>query len=182
MKNKSLHRLTACALMAALLCVLGPLSVPIGPIPLTLATLVIYLLTYIVGTWDATISVLLYLLLGAVGLPVFSGYQGGLARLAGPTGGYLAGFLLLPIVGGLLMERAKRKPILTGVAMAAGTAVLYFFGTAWFVFLTGNDLGTALSLCVYPFVPFDLLKIVLAVALGKPIRDALLRAGLLARP
>ena len=89
MKNKStIYQLTTCAIMTALMCILGPMSIPIGPIPVSFTNLVIYLAVYLLGTKGATISYLIYLLLGAVGLPVFSGYAGGLAKLAGPTGGY----------------------------------------------------------------------------------------------
>ena len=91
MKKSALFNMTECALMAALMCVLCPLSVPIGPIPISLSILVILITVVVLGTWRALVSYTVYLLLGAVGMPVFSGFQGGLAKLAGPTGGYLAG-------------------------------------------------------------------------------------------
>lgn len=180
MKNKSaLYFMTSCALMAALMCALGPLSVPIGPIPVTLTNLVIYLAVWLLGSKGATISTLVYLLLGAVGLPVFSGFQGGLAKLAGPTGGYLVGFLLVAFLGGLFVEKSKRNVLISIAGMIVGTALLYLLGTAWFVIQTGNELGHALSLCVYPFIPFDLGKIVLASLFGKLIRGALAKTSLL---
>lgn len=177
--NKNLYWMTSCALMAALLCALGPLAVPIGPVPITLATLIIYLTIYLLGMKGSTVSVLLYLLLGAVGMPVFSGYQGGLAKLVGPTGGYLVGYILMTLCTGFIMEKFNRKLIPTVLAMVAGTAVLYAFGTAWFVIMMDCELGYALSVCVVPFVPFDLVKIVLASGFGKIIRDALAKAKLL---
>lgn len=180
MKNKSaLYFMTSCALMAALMCALGPLSVPIGPIPVTLTNLVIYLAVWLLGSKGATISTLVYLLLGAVGLPVFSGFQGGLAKLAGPTGGYLVGFLLVAFLGGLFVEKSKRNVLISIAGMIVGTALLYLLGTAWFVFQTGSEPGHALSLCVYPFIPFDLGKIVLASLFGKLIRGALAKSSLL---
>lgn len=180
MKTKSpLYRLTSCALMAALLCALGPMSVPIGPVPITLATLIIYLSIYLLGAVDSTISVLVYLLLGAVGMPVFSNYQGGLAKLVGPTGGYLVGYLLMTLIAGFLMQKGSRKLIVTIPAFILGTAVLYFFGTAWFVLMMHCEIGYALSVCVVPFVPFDLVKIVLAAGFGKILRDALVKAKLM---
>ena len=81
------------AIMAALICVLGPLSVPIGPVPVSLTPFAIFLTVCILGQKKGTAAVCIYLLLGAVGLPVFTGWQGGLAKLAGPTGGYLIGYL-----------------------------------------------------------------------------------------
>ena len=104
MKNRSsIYQLTTCALMVALMCVLGPMSIPIGPVPVSFTNLVIYLAVYLLGMKGATISCLVYLLLGAVGLPVFSGYQGGLAKLTGPTGGYLVGFILMALICGFVM-------------------------------------------------------------------------------
>lgn len=180
MKNKNIHFLTTCALMAALMCALCPLSVPIGPVPITLATLIVYLAVYILGWKGASISVLIYLLLGAVGAPVFSGYAGGLARLVGPTGGYLVGYIPLAILAGWITERGGRKIWAAVLGMLAGTAVLYLFGTVWFVIVSGNTFAVALSKCVTPFIPFDLVKIVVAVAFGKVVRAALVKARLLA--
>ena len=107
MKKKStVYQLTTCALMAALMCILGPNSVPIGPVPVSLTNLVIYLAVYLLGTKGSTISYIVYLFLGMVGLPVFSGYEGGFGKLAGPTGGYLIGFILMAIVCGIFMEKS----------------------------------------------------------------------------
>lgn len=180
MKSKiDLHFLTSCALMAALLCALGPMSIPIGPVPITLATLIIYLSIYLLGMKGSAVSVVIYLLLGAVGMPVFSNYQGGLAKLVGPTGGYLVGYILMTLLSGFLMELGKRKLIPTLLAMVAGTAVLYFFGTVWFVLMMECEVGYALSVCVVPFVPFDLVKIILASLFGGVLRNALVKAKLL---
>ena len=85
----SIYQMAAAALMTALMCALGPLSIPIGPVPISLTNFVIYIAIYLLGTKSGTISYCLYLLIGMVGLPVFSGYSGGLSKLAGPTGGYL---------------------------------------------------------------------------------------------
>lgn len=179
MKKNQLYQMTTCAIMAALMCVLGPMSVPIGPVPVTLTNLVLYLSVFLLGTKGATVSYLVYLLLGAVGLPVFSGYQGGLAKLAGPTGGYLVGFILMTIIGGLFMQFSKVNPIITGLGMALGTAVTYLFGTIWFVNLMKCEFGYALGVCVFPFIPFDLGKIVIACVLGTAVRAALSKANLL---
>lgn len=180
MKNKStLYQLTACALMAALMCVLGPMSVPIGPIPVTLTNLVIYLTVWLLGMKGASISTIVYLLLGAIGMPVFSGFQGGLAKLAGPTGGYLIGFIFIPLIAGFLMERFHSNFTAAILGMIAGTAVLYLLGTVWFVLQTKSEIQYALTVCVFPFIPFDLGKIVLASLFGKIIRKALQKSGLL---
>lgn len=180
MKNKfSVYTMTTCALMAALMCVLGPLSVPIGPIPVTLTNLVIYLSVWLLGMKGATVSTLVYLLLGAVGMPVFSGFQGGFAKLAGPTGGYLVGFLFIPLIGGFILDRSRGNILASIAGMIAGTAVLYLLGTVWFVFQTQSQIWYALTVCVFPFIPFDLGKIVLASFFGNALRKALRKADLL---
>lgn len=179
MKKTTVFNMTSCALMAALMCVLCPVSVPIGPIPISLGILVILLTVYVLGTWRALISYTVYLLLGAVGMPVFSGFQGGLAKLAGPTGGYLVGFWLMILVSGLIMELCKRNLLLTVLGMVVGVAVDYVVGTAWFVFQTESTFAHALDVCVFPFIPFDAAKIVIAVLFGSLIYKGLQRAKLL---
>lgn len=180
MKQKTtLFTMTRCALMAALMCALCPVSIPIGPIPISLSILVIMLTVYILGTRDALISYTVYLLLGAVGMPVFSGFQGGLAKLAGPTGGYLIGFLPMILISGIVIWKSKENLWLSMLGMAAGIAVDYALGTAWFVFQTQSTVAHALDVCVYPFIPFDLGKMVVAAVFGKMIHSVLLKAKLL---
>lgn len=179
MKKSLVYNMTSCALMAALMCALCPVSVPIGPIPISLGILVILLTVYLLGTWRALVSYTVYLLLGAVGMPVFSGFQGGLAKLAGPTGGYLAGFWLMILVAGIIMEKGKRNLLVTILGMLVGVAIDYAVGTAWFVFQTESTVVHALDVCVYPFIPFDVAKIVIAVLLGSVVYKGLQKAKLL---
>lgn len=178
MKKLTTYQMAVCAIMAALMCILGPMSVPIGPVPVSFTNLVIYIAVILLGTRFSTISYVIYLLLGMVGLPVFSGFQGGLAKLAGPTGGYLIGFILMAIISGIFYEKSNGRNVLTGVGMVAGTLVAYIFGTVWFVVQMKCDVAYALSVCVFPFIPFDLMKIVIAIFLGKTIKKALVKAGL----
>ena len=104
MRNESVKTMTMCAIMAALMCILGPMSIPIGAVPISFTNLVIYLTVYLLGAKKGCISYLIYMLLGVVGLPVFSGYTGGIAKLAGPTGGYLVGFILLALISGMVHD------------------------------------------------------------------------------
>ena len=174
MKDKRrTHQMTAYALMAALMCIVGPLAIPIGEVPISLTTLVIYLAAYLLGAKGATVSTFVYILLGAVGLPVFTNFQGGLGKLAGPTGGYIVGYLLLAWVVGRITEKTNGNPWTTGLGMLLGTALLYALGTAWFMFVSKSTLFAALAVCVIPFLSFDFLKIVVAIVLGKSIRTAL---------
>lgn len=179
MKNKfTTYQMTATALLAALMCVLGPVSVPIGPVPISLTNLVVCLAVCLLGAKLATVSVAVYLVLGAVGLPVFSGFSGGLAKLAGPTGGYLIGFLFMAFLAGLLMERFGGRVIPTYLGLVLGCAVDYAFGTAWFVLIMQCDLMYALTICVFPFIVGDLIKMALAEAAGSLLRERLVKAGL----
>lgn len=178
-KRSSIYQLTTCAFMVALMCVLGPLSIPIGPVPVSFTNLVLYLTVYLLGMKGATISYLVYLLLGAAGLPVFSGYAGGLAKLAGPTGGYLIGFIFMVLICGFVMEKSRVNAGITIIGMIAGTLVAYLFGTVWFVFSMQCEVWYALTVCVFPFIPFDIAKIFLATSLGKLIWSALTKADLL---
>lgn len=179
MKKSGLMNMTCCALMAALMCVLCPISVAIGPIPISLSVLVILLTVCVLGTWRALVSFGVYLLLGAAGMPVFSGFQGGLAKLAGPTGGYLVGFLGMILVSGMIMERCRRTLPGTLVGMLLGVALDYGVGTVWFALQSGSSVARALQVCVYPFIPLDLAKIALAAGLGRLLFRALSRAKLL---
>ena len=180
MERKSqIYQFACCALMAALMCIFGPMSVPIGPVPVSLTNLVIYFTVYLIGMKGATVSYLIYMLLGVVGLPVFSGYTGGIAKLAGPTGGYLVGFILLALISGIVLEKTNRNIVWSFVGMVAGTAIAYLFGTVWFVIQAQCTVGYALSVCVMPFISFDLLKMVIAIALGKVVFIALKRSSLL---
>ena len=170
------HVLTA--LLAAALCVMAPMAVPIGPIPISLATLGVYLAAGLLGPWRGTAAVGLYLLLGAVGVPVFSGCSAGFPVLFGPTGGFLWGYLLCVMVAGLLC-RDDRMGLLP-LNLAAGTVALYVAGVAWYMWQTGADLASALLICVLFTLPGEAIKIAVATALILPLRprvNRLLSAG-----
>jgi biotin transport system substrate-specific component len=174
MKTSSIspRQLALTALMAAVLCVLAPWSVNVGPIPLSLATLGVYLCVYLLGWKWGTVSVLVYLLLGAAGMPVFSSFSGGLGKLLGPTGGYLIGYLALAVLSGLAIDRSNHLPV-HFLGMVIGTVALYTLGTAWYCFQSGTALEVALSKCVWIFIPGDLLKMAAALALGPLLRHRL---------
>lgn len=178
-KKITTYQMAVTALMAAVLCVIGPLSVPIGAIPISLSNFVISLTVWLLGPKFGTLSVAIYLALGAVGMPVFSGYGGGLAKLAGPTGGYLIGYLAMALIGGLFVEKSKGNPVVSGIGLVIGVAVSYVFGTAWFVFQMGCELSYALAVCVYPFIAFDLAKVIIACVVGALLRKRLTQAGVL---
>lgn len=178
-KSKSqAYALAMTAMMTAVIAVVAPFAVPIGPIPITLCTLVLYLAGYVLGGQRAAVATLVYVLLGAAGVPVFNGFSGGLGIVAGPTGGYIVGFIPLALLSGLVVERFPHKRWLQLLGMIGATAVLYSLGTAWYCVQAGKALGVALGACVFPFIPGDLGKMAVAVVLGPVLRQRLIQAGL----
>ena len=178
-KKLTTYQMAVTALMAAVMCVLGPLTVPIGAVPISLENFVICLTAWLLGPKFGTLSVAVYLCIGLIGVPVFSGYGAGLAKIAGPTGGYLVGYLLLALIGGLFIEKSNGNPVVSGIGLVLGDAACYVLGTAWFVFQMQCELGYALSVCVYPFIALDLAKIVVSCVVGALLRKRLVQAGVL---
>ena len=177
MNRGKLYFWTTCALMTAIMCILGPVTLPIGPIPVSLMLLVIFLSVIILGTKGAVVSTVLYLLIGMAGLPVVSGYSGGIAKIAGPTGGYLVGYIFAALIAGIISEKAKGKTAFIIFGMVLGTAAAYSFGTVWFIILMKVDLWYALTVCVFPFIPFDVAKMLIATYLGRAVKNALMKSG-----
>ena len=175
----SVKTMTLCALMAAVCCILGPISIPIGAVPISLGVLAVYLSVYVLGMFKGTIAYVIYLLLGAVGLPVFSGYEGGLQKLTGPTGGYLVGMIFMAIIAGIFIDRFPISQwYMHAIGMVIGLIACYSFGTAYFMALMHMSLGKSLAVCVIPFLPFDAIKIAIAVLIGCQVRTALSKANL----
>ena len=166
------RNMARCALLAALTALCAWLSIPVPPVRFTLQTFAIALgLLALGGKWGMG-AVGLYLLLGIVGLPVFSGFRGGPGALLGTTGGYLSGFLACALVYWLLTALFPSKKAL---AMAAGLLTCYCFGTVWYynVYIeNGNAAGLWLILakCVLPYLLPDGIKLLLALVLAKKLR------------
>ena len=159
--------MTLCALFAALLCICAWLSLPIADIAFTMQTFGILLTLGILGGKRGTLSILVYLALGAVGLPVFSGFQGGIGSLLGVTGGYLTGFLFTGLAYWLITALAGTGPKARLVAMTLGLLVCYLFGSIWFCALylqQGSSLriGAVIAKCVLPYLLPDGLKLAAA--------------------
>lgn len=159
-------------LMAAVICVMGPMAIPIpvSPVPVSLGNLALFLAVYVVGMRRAAASYLIYLLLGFVGLPVFTGFTGGPAKLLGPTGGYLIGFLPMVLIAGAFIDKWGNKKHMCFIGLLLGAAVCDLMGTAWLAYQAEMNFGAALAAGVLPFIPGDLGKIVLAMIAGPQIR------------
>lgn len=164
------------AIMTALTCILAPFSLSIGPVPISLTNLVIYFSLYLLGWKLGTLSYVIYLLIGLVGVPVFSGFTAGPAKLFGPTGGYLIGFIPMAIIAGIVIDKYTEKWLLCLLAMIIGTIVCYTLGTAWLAYEAKMDMMAALWAGVIPFIPGDLVKMALAILIAPKIRAQVCRA------
>ena len=162
------------ALMTAVTCVLGPLSIPLpfSPVPISLTNFAIFLAIFVLGMKNGTISFIIYLLLGAIGVPVFSSFRGGLQVLAGPTGGYLIGFIFLALIMGFALEHFDRKLVPTIIGMIIGMAVCYAFGTVWLAKLLSLSFKEGLMMGVIPYLAGDVAKIIIAAIVGPKLYGA----------
>ena len=162
------------ALFTALLAVCSWISVPTA-IPFTMQTFGVFLTIGLLGGKRGTAAILTYLLLGAVGLPVFSGFTGGIGHILGPTGGYILGLLLTALLMWLAEALMGKSLKVLAASMVAGLIICYAFGTAWFIIVYTKNTGeiglmTALGWCVFPYIIPDVIKIILAVVLTRRLR------------
>lgn len=160
-----IRSMALCALFAAITAVLSQLVLPIGPVPISMSTLAVFLAGGLLGARDGAISQLIYLLIGAVGVPVFSGFSGGLGKLTGPTGGYIIGYIFMALVIGLIVPHCGNKLRCLIPTFTLGLAICYAFGTLWYIVLTHTGIGAAMAACVVPFLPGDAVKIILSAFL-----------------
>ncbi|SEQ10038.1 biotin transport system substrate-specific component [Lachnospiraceae bacterium RM5] len=169
--SEKIRNIVAIGLMSAFLCVLGPVSLtlPFTPVPISLTIFAIYMCIYLVGWKKSLASLLTYILLGTIGLPVFSGFSGGLAKVTGPTGGYIFGFIFICIISGYVITKHMNNYFLCALSMIAGTAICYMFGTLWLAYFAHMTLKAALYAGVIPFISADLVKIIVALIIGPAI-------------
>lgn len=170
-KGKSaLLDLVYIAMFTALISVCSQISIPLGPVPFTLQTMAVYIAAAMLGWKRGTISVLVYVLIGLVGVPVFAGFSGGFSSVVTPSFGYIIGFVLTALAVGLSSKFFGNKLVPLIVSMIIGLLLCYIVGTIWFmvVYNVTNqyiDLGLALSWCVVPFIIPDMAKIAVAAIL-----------------
>lgn len=170
-----IRNMALCALFAALLAVCAWIYVPIGDVAITMQTFGIFLTLGVLGGKRGTVAISIYLLLGLVGLPVFSGFQGGPGPLLGATGGYIAGFLVTALLYWLITALTQNKEIFCLLGMAAGLLVCYLLGSLWFRFGYlpdgGFSFGAVLLKCVVPYLLPDGAKLILAWLLSRRLRQ-----------
>lgn len=165
----SLREMAYIAMGAVIIAVCSWISIP-ATVPFTLQTFAVCLVTAVFGLKMGLWTVGIYILLGAVGVPVFSGFRGGLGALLGTTGGYIVGFIFTALIVGMAVKKFGRHPLVLVISMVIGVLVCYTFGTAWFMLVYAQKSGpigimTALGWCVFPYLIPDGIKIVLAVLL-----------------
>lgn len=180
--------LVLCGLFAALTAICSFITIPLGftPVPINLGTLAVFLTGGILGKKYGSISIIVYVLLGAAGVPVFSGFRGGIGVLAGPTGGYIIGYIAAVFVIGVIVDRYMKsvfenrqrgrsasyaaETLMLALAMICGLIICYAFGTAWFMISTVTPLWASLVSCVFPFLVGDAVKIIAAALLVRKLR------------
>lgn len=165
------------ALFACLIAVCSWISIP-TTIPFTLQTFAVFMAVLCLGGRDGTLAILIYLLLGAIGVPVFSGFTGGIGILLGSTGGYIIGFLFIGILFWVCSKIAYKNIGFNILFCAIGLIICYAFGTGWFMVVYGQTSGpiglwAALLSCVIPFIGWDILKIALAIIISRKLRPVI---------
>lgn len=159
------------ALFTAVIAIMAQLSIPMPMgVPMTMQTFAITLAAIILGAKRSTISTVIYLLLGMVGVPVLANFSAGLDKFVGPTGGFLLSFPIMAFIIGWGADHKDAFPGAFIVMLIAGTVVNYIGGIAMFCILTGNSVAVGFTACVLPFIPTAILKAILAVLIGFPVR------------
>lgn len=159
------------AVFAVIMAICSWISIP-AAVPFTLQTFGVFIAVGVLGGKRGSLSVLVFILLGAIGIPVFANFSGGIGVLAGPTGGYIIGFLFSALLMWAMEKLPGKKSVMQIVSMIAGLIVCYAFGTVWFVIVYGRMNGpigftAALASCVVPFIIPDIIKIALAYVLSR---------------
>ncbi|WP_167956481.1 biotin transporter BioY [Anaerosporobacter faecicola] len=172
MNNKTKY-LTMSALFAALLAVCSQIQIPLPMVPINLALFGAYLAGALLGPKHGTISVFIYVLLGASGVPVFAGFTGGFRCVIGPTGGYIIGYIIAAFAVGFLTKKLGYTWWKLSLSMIIGMMLCYIVGTIWFMNVMKFSLSTSLVYCVYPFLPGDAIKILAATFLTLRLRKTL---------
>lgn len=172
MENQDQHlkRMVYAALMAALTAAGAYIAIPIGPVPIVLQNLFVMLAGLLLGGRWGAISIGVYLVAGAAGMPVFAGGTGGIGKFVGPTGGYLLGFVAAAYLIGLISEWGRGRVMIDVLAMVAGTAIIYAFGVPWLKVITGMSLSKAIAAGMLPFLIGDMIKIAAAIPIARSLR------------
>lgn len=173
MKNRNTFALVLAAIFAGISAVLSQIQIPLGLVPINMTHISIFLAAGLLGFKCGTASQALYVVLGAIGMPVFTGFTSGLGIMSGPTGGFIIGYIACTAATAVLIDHFGRTIVSIALAMTVGMAVSYICGVAWYMYSMHVTLIPALTTCVFPFLPGDALKIALSAALVKRLRPVI---------
>lgn len=165
-----IKNLALCAVSCSLLCVLSPIIIPIGAVGITLSTLVLGMICLLFKTRQVFVILLIYILLGGIGLPVFSGFGGGIGHILGPTGGFIIGYFPFSAIIVLIIKLMPQRKASEFLALFFGYIILYVCGVAYYCIIVGCELFVALYTVLLPFVLTDLLKIFLTILFSDRVR------------
>ncbi|CVI73093.1 Biotin transporter BioY [Clostridiales bacterium CHKCI001] len=163
--KQTTHYLVLSAVFAALCAVCSQIAIPLPMVPINLALFAVHLSGAVLGSRYGTLSMLIYFILGIVGVPVFQGLNAGPGVLLGPTGGYITGYLAAAAVSGFTTSHFGHRFSILCISMGIGTILCYTIGTIWFIIITKTGVVQSLSICIIPFLPGDIVKILLAAIL-----------------
>ena len=173
--NNRTRFITRTGLFAAIIALLSPFAIPLGPVPITLSLFAILLAAVVLDWKQAAAAVAVYILLGVVGLPVFSGGKGGAAVLAGATGGYIWSYIPCAVIAALIAGKTRaqgaKRMAVSAIGCVCGVIVCYLCGTLQFSAVAGRTFADALSVCVLPFIIPDLIKCACAAIIGTQIKN-----------
>lgn len=176
-----IRQMALIGLMTAVICIIAPFSlhIPVSPVPISLAIFAVCITTYILGLKKGLLCTLLYIVIGLAGVPVFSGFSSGPSVLFGPTGGYLAAYILIVLCEGFCVDRFRSKPWTHVVGMVVGIALCYFCGTIRLAQLNSLSFSAAFAAGVIPFIPGDIAKVIIVMIIGPQVYKALIHAKML---
>ncbi len=175
MKNKRLYKICICSFFVAIISVCSQISfvTPFSVVPFNLALLGVFLAGGFLGGFFGGLSVIIYIILGFLGIPVFAGFSAGPATLFGPTGGFLIGYIFVAFISGCFIIKFNNRPLYNFLGMVLGLFVCYFFGTFWYMNIAKIPLLFAFSSSVLPFIPGDILKILISIVILKRLQKPL---------
>lgn len=165
-------------IFAAILCLFSVITIPINSIPITLSIFAVFFISVISGLRKSLFTVMIYILCGSIGFPVFSGFRGGISILFGPTGGYIIGYLVIAAIVGFCSEKTKKESVIKRFLYLlffslVAMILCYTLGTLQFLLITNLNFKESLLICVYPFILFDIIKIIIAILLAENTRKHL---------
>ena len=189
MNKTNIKDMCQIAAFTAIICVISQLSIPMpAGVPITLQTFIIPLAAVIMGTKKGTITSVIYILLGAVGAPVFAGMKGGLDTVLGMTGGFIVSFPIIALLAGIGYSAGRKCSaksnktafyVVFVLGLILGASLNYLVGTVWFAVVTGGTIKEAFVACVVPFIPTTFIKIAMVAVVGPIIRQGMVRSGVI---